>query len=203
MATNRTSLRTTSDAIANDLGEEIAVDQGTSTTSHMRDWVQAFTLPFELISLAVCLLLLLPLALSHANPDASTIANLTVIAVFGIATVSAIWVQFYGFVFDATADKLTIPTYLIQRSIPLSDIRDANSEFVPGGTIFGAILAAAANATNKGPRSKARRLYVVNLSGPFGSRQARFLSKRRRDQFLSLLRRFAPQARITRFAAWS
>ncbi|MGY2811977.1 hypothetical protein ACVIHF_008707 [Bradyrhizobium sp. USDA 4506] len=39
--------------------------------------------------------------------------------------------------------------------------------------------------------------YFVNLSGNFGSRRIVFHTKNKRDQFLSLIRSFAPQVRIT------
>jgi hypothetical protein len=64
-------------------------------------------------------------------------------------------------------------------------------------------MAAVARATNEGKTAKPQKLYIVNLSGEFGSRQARFMSKKRRDEFLSHLRQYAPHVRITRFAAWS
>lgn len=185
--------------------EEIIPDAGTAQKSRMIDWVQAFTLPFELIVLTFVGLLLLPILLMplHAPPTVNWTIYFGVIGILVFAIIGALWSQFSGIVFDAANDKLTIPAYSIRRSIPLTAIRDANSEFVSGGTIFGALIAAGANATNKGSRARPKRLYVVNLSGPFGSRQAQFLTKKRRDQFLSLLRRFAPHARITRFAAWS
>jgi hypothetical protein len=44
------------------------------------------------------------------------------------------------------------------------------------------------------PQSKR---YIVNVSGEFGARRIILHSKYKRDQFLSLLRAFAPQCRIT------
>lgn len=185
--------------------DEVLPDRGTGPTSRMRDWVQAFTLPFELIIATILGLLTAPVALLVVgNSDPILRWNVVVIVlVVGVLSVfGALWAQFAGIHFDATRDKLIFPTYSIRRTISLSEISDANSEFVSGGTILGRIFGNMARASGN-YKGKQARMYVVNLSGEFGSRQVRFLSKRRRDQFLSLLRRYAPHARITRFGAWS
>jgi hypothetical protein len=184
--------------------DEVFPDGGTSTKSRIVDWVQAFTFPFEIVIATFLGLILAPVTIAGFGNSRFIAACLVVIFVLAVlAFIGALWSQFAGTVFDADNDKLTFPTYSIRRTVPLSEIRDANSEFVYGGTILGRIMGNMARALNRQHTAKPSRMYVVNLSGPFGSRQVRFLSKRRRDQFLSLLRRYAPQARITRFAAWS
>jgi hypothetical protein len=175
--------------------------------ARMRDWIQAFTYPSEILVATVLGLLLVPIlfaAIGNASPTLARVALAAMIACFLMAILlcfGAIWSQFAGIVFDARNNRLTFPAYSIRRAVALSEIQDANSESISGGTIIGRTLRNMAQSPRK--NSSRYRMYVVNLSGRFGSRPVRFLSKRRRDQFLSLLRVYAPQARITRFATWN
>lgn len=104
-----------------------------------------------------------------------------------------------GVKFDLQAGTIKFTTFWMRRRVFLSDIRDANCEFgiplSPTRLMFGLF-----GQKRLRGRSEARqRTYMVNLSGPFGSRQLRFHHKRWRDRFLSILRDQAPRCRITRW----
>jgi hypothetical protein len=169
------------------------------------DWVQVITVPVELLGVLICTVLLLPIIIAWIKPPTTVGLFILIILPGGVLVglICAIYAQLAGIMFDPAKDLLVIPAYSIRRRIRISEIRDANSEFAPRGTFFGAAMAAVARATNDGKTAKPQKLYIVNLSGTFGSRQARFMSKKRRDQFLSDLRQYAPHVKITRFAAWS
>lgn len=103
-----------------------------------------------------------------------------------------------GIVFDLDSDLLHYPSFALRRSIPLSAITDANAQVV-----VRALMSTLANGIGSGPKSRPDKQYAVNLSGDFGTRQVRFASRKRRDQFLSMIRRFAPHAHITRWTGWA
>jgi len=103
-----------------------------------------------------------------------------------------------GIVFDLDGDQLHYPSFILRRSIPLSGITDANAQVV-----VRSFMSTLANNIGSGPKSRPDKQYAVNLSGDFGTRQVRFASRKRRDQFLSIVRRFAPRARITRWTDWA
>jgi hypothetical protein len=170
----------------------------------MRDWVQAFKLPFQLLVLLFFLPLLIMIFVhaSQAPPILIAITLPPLILFFAFAFLGALWSQFAGIVFDGRNDTLIYPAYSIRRSIVLSEINDANCEF-SSGPVFGTLVAFVLNMSGQSPKSKPSKMYLVNLSGAFGSRQVRFAAKKRRDQFLSLLRRYVPSCRITRWPGGS
>lgn len=90
------------------------------------------------------------------------------------------------------ATRLRFPPFVLSRSVKLSEIADAICEFLEPIRL--------PNWDAEGNRVKdgVLRRWAVNLSGHFGSRRLVFWSKKRRDQFLSLLSRAAPQCNITR-----
>lgn len=119
----------------------------------------------------------------------------------GIGTILfVLWIiaHLMGTVFDLDSDQLRYPSFILRRSIPLSGITDANAQVV-----VRSLMSGLANNIGSGPKSRADKQYAVNLSGNFGTRQVRFASRKRRDQFLSMIRRFAPQAHITRWTGWA
>jgi hypothetical protein len=75
-----------------------------------------------------------------------------------------------------------LPYFVFQRTVRLSQIHDANCEF-EYRKFFDMPI----------------QYYMVNLSGDFGMRQVTFVTKSRRDQFLSLLSRYAADCNITRW----
>jgi hypothetical protein len=110
------------------------------------------------------------------------------------------WIHFGGTLFDVTNDTLVFPTLLFSRSIPLSEIRDANAASL---TRRFKVLNTAIAAGGSGPKTQnvTHQIYAIDLSGNFGGRQVKFWSRKRRDQFLSVLRDLRPECRITRWAS--
>jgi hypothetical protein len=103
-------------------------------------------------------------------------------------------VNFMGYVFDPAQNSLRYPVFLLRRSIPISEIRDANAQTIttkhtsdPGRVV----------GESRQQTVRSRR-HLVNVSGDFGVRVMRFGARYKRDQFLSILRVVAPQCRITR-----
>jgi hypothetical protein len=115
----------------------------------------------------------------------------------------ALWVaktQFSGISFKPLENVLSYPSYFFSRTILLNEIRDANAQQIKGGAgslLWELALMAAQNRTMKA------RQHAVNLSGEFGSCQIRFLTRQRRDQFLSALSTYAPDVSITRGMTYS
>lgn len=168
----------------------------------MIDWKQAFTLPFEILVSVFLINFIMALFVGYNerdNPAIFSILFISILVAGMLGAFTAIWAQFKGITFDAGSDTLVYPAYFVRKSIPLSEIRDGNCEYIRKGTIFLQIISLFNNA--KKSRSKPSPLYVVNLSGEFGVRPIRFFSKMRRDQFLSLLRYHVPGCRITRWAS--
>jgi hypothetical protein len=110
------------------------------------------------------------------------------------------WVHFGGTVFDVKNDTLTFPTLLFSRSIPLSQIRDANAASLTR-TYKVPNVALAGGGSGPKTQTVVHRVYAVDLSGNFGGRQVKFWSRKRRDQFLSVLRNLRPDCHITRWAS--
>jgi len=103
-------------------------------------------------------------------------------------------VQSQGTVMNSGDRTLRFPTAVWRRTVSLDDIHDANCQVV-----YKTALISIIDAFNKPKRqSRPKRQYAVNLSGEFGSRQLRFGSKKRRDQFLSVLREYT-HCRVTRW----
>lgn len=123
---------------------------------------------------------------------------LTALSVGTILFVLWIIAHLMGSVFDLNNDQLRYPSFILRRSIPLSGITDANAQVV-----VRSLMSGLANNIGSGPKNRPEKQYAVNLSGNFGTRQVRFASRKRRDQFLSMIRRFAPQAHITRWTGWA
>lgn len=119
---------------------------------------------------------------------------LSALAVGTILFVLWLIVHSIGIVFNPDRDELRYPSFILRRSIPLSGITDANAQVV-----VRSLMSTLANGIGSGPKSRPDKQYAVNLSGDFETRQVRFASRKRRDQFLSMIRRFAPQAHITRW----
>ena len=131
------------------------------------------------------------------------LANGTTLAAFllPIALIAFITLlqKLLGVKFDLQAGTVRFFSFWLRRRVSLADIRDANCEFgIPVSPTR--LVLALSNQKGRRGRSEARqRTYMVNLSGPFGSRQLRFHHKRWRDRFLSILRDQAPRCRITRW----
>lgn len=108
-----------------------------------------------------------------------------------------LFVHLSGYLFDASHDRLTYPMYIFRRRVTLSQIEDANCQ-----TTFQRIRTDPGDFGGGRGQVKVRtvRRYIANLSGDFGARRVVFFSKYKRDQFLSRLRHYAPQARITRWS---
>ncbi|MCG2633234.1 hypothetical protein L6654_42760, partial [Bradyrhizobium sp. WYCCWR 13023] len=107
--------------------------------------------------------------------------------------------QLAGVKFDSAQDSLSYPLYVLRRTIRLSEIRDANSQTItkPAFQITNTIIGMVSVGQIKGLGTTKR--YFANMSGDFGSRRIVFHTKSKRDQFFSLLRRYAPHCRITRW----
>ncbi len=103
-------------------------------------------------------------------------------------------VQLRGIYFNG--DRLSYPILFFRRSVRLSHIADANCQATSGEDDPLSFVLSFFGTPNGSSRSKR---YTVNLSGDFGARRVIFHDKYKRDEFLSLLRRSAPNARITRW----
>jgi hypothetical protein len=156
----------------------------------MIDWLQCWKTPafFGIASV------LIPMMAFQGSPTAMDTA------IFGCLLASVPWAivsQLRGLYFDRGADKLSYPLYFFRRSVRLSEIADANCQTKPGhDDPFSILVGLIGLRATDDPRSKR---YIVNLSGDFGARRIVLHSKYKRDQFLSLVRSFAPECRITRW----
>jgi hypothetical protein len=152
------------------------------------DWYRAISLTTTPVVIAFVLL--------SASTDPRSMQLLS-----GLVCLVALWVgwvHFGGTTFDVKNDVLTFPTLLFSRSISLSQIRDANAaSLMRTYKVSGMFL------DGKKPKTQtfAHRIYAVDLSGNFGGRQVKFWSRKRRDQFLSVLRDLVPNCRITRWSS--
>jgi hypothetical protein len=113
-----------------------------------------------------------------------------------IAYILAIVFELQGYLFDASTGRLTYPRFFFRRSIPISDIRNANcqtthkTETYDPGRIVG----------DSNPTRVRSITYAVNLSGEFGVRRVTCAGKYKRDQFIQLLQVTNPECRITRWS---
>jgi hypothetical protein len=200
-------------SFVDDDGETKAAIAGSAPgkTLRMLDWIRAFKLVLFYVPLAgACCALAVFLIwawVAQGHPDQDTrILFVIGFAIPAIAVLSllAIIVHFIGYVFDP-ARRLTYPTYVFRRSIPISEITDANCETLIGHNPLGqaavGLLVQSGSYGKPKPiqRTRPARIYVVDVSGEFGVRQMRFAAKYKRNQFLSNLRVVAPQCRITRW----
>jgi hypothetical protein len=151
------------------------------------DWLRALNWVFGLLFGAF--LLSLPPVRQEAPVFMTTLA----VCFLAVALWEA-FIHFRGSYFDTDQNRLSFPTLLVRRSIPLSEISDANAEFIVKQMWI------PPSAYSKGG-TKSHRIYAVNLSGDFGARQIKFWSRKRRDQFLSILRKVCPDCRITRWSS--
>jgi hypothetical protein len=182
------------DAIMSSISDDDGIDEGVqsdgSPGARMVDWLQSWKAPI----LIGGVVFVAGIALFQGNGPA--IGRMVWLAAFvGIWT---LFVQLRGLYFDRAADSLSYPMLFFRRSISLSKIDDANCQTKMGtdDPLNFAIKLLGHTPTDK---SESKR-YIVNISGEFGARRVIFHSKYKRDQFLSLLRSFAPQARITRWS---
>jgi hypothetical protein len=158
--------------------------------ARMRDWAQCWKAPV-FIGGTVFVISLIPFQGDARAVTAMIWVSLSV-------ALCTLLLQLRGIHFDRGADRLSYPMYCFRRSTRLSEIDDANCQTRAGeDDPFSFVIRLLGHTP--ADRSKSKR-YIVNLSGGFGARRVVFQSKYKRDQFLSLLRSFAPQARITRWS---
>jgi hypothetical protein len=156
------------------------------------DWTRSFFISVNFIVL-MCLLPVLATE-TFKSPALALAGGLVALAGFGIAATN----HFRGTVLLPDKDQLSFPSFIIfRRSVPISEIRDANCEF--SRSKFDARhfieLMLGYDLRKLGATGGT---YAVNVSGDFGGRQLKFFSRKRRDHFLSILRNVAPGCRITR-----
>lgn len=172
-----------------DIDEGVQSDVGLPN-ARMVDWLQSWKAPILIGGVVI----VAGFFLFQGNGPA--INRMVWLAAFvGIWT---LFVQLRGLYFDRAADRLSYPMLLFRRSIQLSKIDDANCQ-TKKGTDDPLGLAIKLLGHTPTDKSESKR-YIVNMSGEFGARRIIFHSKYKRDQFLSLLRSFAPQVRITRWS---
>jgi hypothetical protein len=154
------------------------------------DWYRAISLTTSPVIIAV--------VLSSATADPKSAQSFSAAVCFLAIWLG--WVHFSGTIFDVKNDTLTFPTFLFRRSISLSQIRDANAATLTR-TYKIPNMALAGGGSGPKTQTVVHRIYAVNLSGNFGGRQLTLWSRKRRDQFLSVLRDVRPEVRITRWAS--
>ncbi|MGE0289966.1 MAG: hypothetical protein AB7I42_27635 [Bradyrhizobium sp.] len=194
-----------------ELGEEYEDerDETASATGKTRmvDWLQCCKLP---VAFSVIGFLALYSAIGNLRSGSTSIADLipktredaavaVLLAAYLLLGPLAVWAQLMGTVFDGPRDTLSFPMYVLRRRVRLSEIRDANAQTItkPAFQMTNTIIGLISVGQIKGLGNTKR--YFVNLSGEFGSRRITFHAKYKRDQFLSLLRAYAPDCRITRW----
>jgi hypothetical protein len=182
-------------------------------TLRMIDWIRAFKLGLFYVPLAGACCALIALFImswgSHGHPDQESRA---IVVAYSVALTGlllgmvAIIVHFIGHVFDSARDRLTYPTYIFRRSIPISEITDANCETLIGHNPFGEAVvhlffqtASYGKSTSTWWTPRLPRVYIADVSGDFGVRQIRFGARYKRNQFLRNLRAVAPRCKITRW----
>jgi hypothetical protein len=140
--------------------------------------------------------ILLLIGSAFATQFAPALSGIMIVAA-PISIPVLLFVHLSGYLFDASQNRLSYPMYVFRRSVSLSQVDDANCQ-----TTFQRIRTDTRDFGEAGGQVKERsvRRYHANLSGDFGARRVVFFSKYKRDQFLSLLRRYAPRARITRWS---
>ena len=162
----------------------------------MIDWLQCAKLPVMLAAFGTILIVY-----AIKSPEARALAIIVIpiaIALLGLG-LFALVTQLRGFLFNGRQDSLSYPLTVFRRQVQISDIRDANCQTItkPAFHITNTIIGLVSVGQVKGLGTTKR--YIVNMSGEFGARRVIFHTKYKRDQFLSLLRSFAPHVRITRW----
>jgi hypothetical protein len=122
--------------------------------------------------------------------------KMRVLAATSLILLPLAYVHLRGYVFDPARDALYYPMRILRRSLRLSQVTDANCQTVTkrirsDPRSFGEIGSIKTRIVTR---------YNANLSGEFGSRRVIFYSRYKRDQFISLLREYAPHVRITRWS---
>lgn len=177
--------------------DEFEIAESTAPTAaraRMVDWLQCCKLPLLFTTIcgyAIYGHLTGSKAAGETFPLLS-FAALVLITLFAVAS------QLSGFLFDEAKDRLSYPMYIFRRSVPLSEIADANCETIskPAFRATNTVIGVLSGHQFKAGKTKR---YIVNISGEFGSRRIILHTKQKRDQFLSLLRAYAPHCRITRW----
>lgn len=160
-------------------------DGAPTKTAWMVDWKQTGYAPFASFCTGIAAVVLLS-ALNH--PSLGGYCLLACV----IASPIVLCIQLWGYVFDPAKDRLSYPIYFIRRTLSFSQLSDANCETHSKRLRTSGVDGSSASRTV--------RRFTVNLSGSFGARRVVFFSKYKRDQFLSLLRAYAPHVRITRWS---
>lgn len=111
-----------------------------------------------------------------------------------VILVATAYIHFKGTYIDVDGDRLTYPMWLCRRSVRISEIQNINAES------YTRTLPETSSGEMGVNYPKTRhRVYAANLSGEFGSRQIKFWSKRKRDQFFGYIEHCAPHVNITRW----
>jgi hypothetical protein len=164
--------------------------------ARMVDWLQCVKLPVMFALLGTILIIF-----AMKSPDLRGVATYVVLAALLFLGVGlfALMTQLRGIYFNGPKDSLSYPLTVFRRGVQISDVRDANCQTItkPAFHITNTIIGIVSVGQIKGLGTTKR--YILNMSGEFGSRRVIFHTKYKRDQFLSLLRRFAPHVRITRW----
>jgi hypothetical protein len=141
----------------------------------------------------------------HAQSRSRLIIAFAVFAIGLLLGLLAIVVHLMGHVLDPKRDRLVYPAYIFRRSIPISEIRNANCETIMGHNplgeaIVGLLIQTGSYGESSKPKRQKRlsRVYVVDVSGDDFGRQIRFGAKYKRNKFLSNLQAVAPDCKITR-----
>jgi|SRR5579872_2798639 len=177
--------------------EDLLSTENSQDQARMVDWLQCVKLPVMFTLFGIILI-----AYSIKSPEIHDIAIYVVpiaILLLGLG-LFALVTQLRGTFFNGPKDSLSYPLTIFRRRVQISDIRDANSQTItkPAFHITNTIIGLVSVGQVKGLGTTKR--YIVNMSGEFGARRVIFHTKYKRDQFLSLLRSFAPDVRITRWS---
>jgi hypothetical protein len=166
----------------------------TGARARMVDWLQCCKLPL-LFTVIFGFTVYSHLTNSKASGEAFPLLSFAIFVPIGLFAVVS---QLSGFLFDEAKDRLSYPMYIFRRSVPLSEIDDANCETIskPAFRATNTIIGVLSGHQFKAGKTKR---YIVNISGEFGSRRIILHTKQKRDQFLSLLHAYAPHCRITRW----
>jgi hypothetical protein len=180
-------IRTNVDDSAPSDDDDPPLDEANELTarSRMVDWIQSSYLPFAGLSVGLVSALF---STVFKYPSLAGLCLLASILAFPVV----LCVNLVGYVFDPCRDRLSYPLYFMRRRLSLSELSDANCQSYSKRLRTSGVDGSSASRTI--------RRYAVNLSGSFGARRIVFFSKYKRDQFLSLIRHFAPHVRITRWS---
>jgi hypothetical protein len=164
------------------------VDQTTTESARIVDWLKVTTTPVLIAFNASLIFIALSAMLSPKWGAAGFV-------VVPIAFVSALASHLMGTQFDAVNDRLSYPYFAWRLRLPLSGIHDANAQTINKRGVDVLISLGERNT-----KYKTVQHYHVNVSGDFGARRLMFRSKFKRDQFLSILRAIRPNVRVTRWS---